>query len=279
MNNIDSKYLKNSFILVGHTGYGKSTACKALTGNEMIDISSGFHSSTNKVYYYPGTLSDIDEKIYFTVVDTPGLDDSEGRDKKFYEDLRFILQTRDMEVKGIFIVFNFQMTRFGKSEKEILDKIINLVPIKNLWKYITILVTHFYANNPKKLEKKKNEFIAGIREIFEKEYFEKYFLKYGIIGKFEDINLVFTDFDEEDTNIEQTKEITKIIEKSVKKDSLFQSCCTEVNDNVRVIDFIDSTQNRAILYKCKIKTIKYNGQNGKILNEIRIIESKIKKKK
>lgn len=154
----------------------------------------------------------------------------------------------------------------------------NLVPIKNLWKYITILVTHFYTSNPKKLENKKKEFIAGIKEIFENQYFPKTFSKYGIMGDFKDINLVFTDFDEDDPSIDQAKEIIKIIENSVSKEPLFQSCCTEVKDNVPVIEFIDLSKKSAILYKCKIKTIKYIGQNGNILNEIRVIESKTKER-
>ena len=153
MNSIDSKYLNNSFILVGHSGYGKSTTCKAFTGNKSIVVSSKHEGCTSKVSYYPGEFQHLFGDKYFTMIDTPGLDDSEGRDKEFYQNLRDNLQTKNLKVKGIIIVFNLQMTRFGQSEKKIIEKIIDLVPVKNLWKYITILVTHCYYK-PEKLKKK-----------------------------------------------------------------------------------------------------------------------------
>ena len=49
MENIDKKYLENTFILLGHTGYGKSTGCIALTGNRNIEISSKLESCTQKI--------------------------------------------------------------------------------------------------------------------------------------------------------------------------------------------------------------------------------------
>lgn len=51
------------------------------------------------------------------------------------------------------------MTRFGQSEKKIIEKIIDLVPVKNLWKYITILVTHSYYKKPEKLVKKRKNLL------------------------------------------------------------------------------------------------------------------------
>lgn len=278
MEKIEKKYLDNSFILLGRTGYGKSTACKALTGNENIKISQGHNSCTSEVSYYPGTFIKNNNNLYFTMIDTPGLDDSDGRDQIIYQDLRNMFQTKNLKVKGIIIVFSLQNNRFGQSEKTIIQKIINLVPIKNLWKYFTILVTHCYSNKPEKLEKKKKEFKNDIKDLFEKDYIPNSFLKYGIIGKFEDINIVFTDFDDEDPSIEEAKEITEIIEKSLNKEPIFKKCIEEIQDNVSVLEFNDSTKKSAVVYKCRIKKIKYIGQNGKILNEIRIILDKKKDK-
>ena len=167
MLDIETKYLNNSFILVGHTGYGKSTTCKIITGNKNIKTSSAFKSCTSKVSYYPGTFNHYFGNTYFTMIDTPGLDDSEGRDNQFYQDLRNMLSTPNLKVKGIFIFCDFQSKKFGKSEKDIIEKIINLVPVRDLWKYITIVVTHFYSKNPKKLEQHKIEFLKGVKELFQ----------------------------------------------------------------------------------------------------------------
>ena len=104
MNKIEVKYLENYFILVGKTGNGKSTGCRALTGNDCIKISSSHFSYTKKVSYYPGTFKHLFIKNKnFTMIDTPGLDDTEGRDREIYEDLRNLVRKRNLKIKGILI--------------------------------------------------------------------------------------------------------------------------------------------------------------------------------
>ena len=51
MKSLEKKYLNNSFVLLGRSGYGKSTACKAFTGNKGIKISSSKKSCTTEVSY------------------------------------------------------------------------------------------------------------------------------------------------------------------------------------------------------------------------------------
>ena len=275
---IEKQYLDNSFIFLGHTGYGKSTACRALTGNKGIKISSSHNSCTTEVNYYRGKISNIIKNTYFTVIDTPGLDDSNGRDKAFVDQLRNMLQTKDLKIKGIFIAFNFQTKKFGESEKKILKKIIDLVPIKKVWKYISIIVTHYYYNNSQKLNEKKEEFKKDFKDLFENELLHHSFKKYGVAGKFTDINLAFVDFDDADPTFEQAKDITNIIKKNISKEPLFQKIVEEIKNDVPAIDYDKIDPNKAILYKCSIKIEKYLGQNGKILNEIRRITSKKKDK-
>lgn len=274
MEDIETKYLDNSFILLGRTGYGKSTTCKALTGNTNIVISSSHNSCTSQVSYYPGTFKHILGNKFFTMIDTPGLDDSDGRDTEIYQNLRNMLQTRDLKVKGLFILFSLQSDRFGESEKNIIEKIINLVPIKDLWKYITIIVTHSYYNKPEKLEKKKNEFKEDLKNLLERKYIPEAFSKYGVIGYFKDINIVFTDFDDENPSIEEAKEIKAIMENSFNKEPLFQYILEEVRNDILALEYNDDEKKKAMLYRCKIRFIKYIGQNGKLLNEVRSILEK-----
>lgn len=270
--------MDNSFILLGHTGYGKSTTCKAFTGNKGIKISSSRTSCTSVVSYYGGQLkNNSGNSYYFTMIDTPGLDDSEGRDKEIYQQLRDMFQTKNMKVKGIFIYLNFQNPRFGQSEQNIIDKIIELVPIRDFWKYITIIITHSYSDKPKKLEAKKNEFKQDLKKLLSDNYFFKYFCKYGIVGKFEDLNIVFTNFDDEDPSLEDynAMEIKKIIENSLNKKPLFKECKQDTKKDVAVLDFKgDLTRKTATLLSCEIKSIKFFGQNGETLNEIRTIVNK-----
>ena len=279
MNRIEKKYLDNSFILVGKTGNGKSTACRALTGNDCIEISSSHISCTRKVSYYRGTFRHL--LIWnnnFTMIDTPGLDDTEGRDKDIYQDLRSLFRTKDLQIKGIFIVFSLQTNKFTTSEKNIIDKIVNLVPVKDLWKYITILVTHSYYDNPRGLEMKKYQFKEDIKNLFEKEFFQKAFKKYGIRGYFNDMNIVFTNFSDANPSIKEARELKNIIEKSLKKEPLFQYCNDRIDHYVPVLEYNSKDRKSAVLYKCTIRTITFYGQKGKKLNEIRAILDKKKER-
>ena len=278
MNYLDKKCLDNSFILLGRTGNGKSTTCKAFTRNKNIKISSSKTSCTSEVSFYGGQLkNNSGNSYYFTLIDTPGLDDSKGRDKEIYQQLRDMFQTKNMKVKGIFIILNFLMPRFGQSEQNIIDKIIELVPIKNFWKYITIIVTHSYSDKPKKLESKKNEFRQELKKLLDSKYFLKYLYKYGICGRFEDIKIVFTNFDDEDPSLDDynAMEIKTIMENSLYREPLFKECKQEIQKNVAVLDYKgDSTRKTATLLNCEIKNIKFYGQNGDTLNEIRTIVDK-----
>lgn len=277
MYGLEAKYLNNSFIILGRSGYGKSTTCKAFTGNQKIKISSGKEACTSEVSYYGGTLMNSHYSYYFTMIDTPGLDDSKGRDQEIYQKLREMLKTKNLKVKGIFLLLNFQTQRFGQSEQDIINKIIELVPVKDFWKYITIIVTHSFCKNSHKFEEKKNQYKNELNKLLTEKFFLKFFFKYGILGRFQDINLVFADFDEENPSLEDdgAYEIKRIIENSLYKDPLFQECREEINENVSVLDYKgDETRKTATLLNCKIKNIKFYGQNGKILNEIKTIVDK-----
>lgn len=281
MNSLQKKYLDNSFILLGHTGYGKSTTCKAFTGKKEIKISRSKKSCTSKVSFYGGQLNNCGNPYYYAMVDTPGLDDSEGRDKEIYQELRKMLETKDLKVKGIFILLDYHTPRFGQSEQNIIDKIIGLVPIKEFWKYITILVTHSYEKKPQKLKLKQDEFKKELKNLFGDTFFAKYFFKYGIVGKFEDLKIVFVDFDEDEPSLDDYNvlEIKTIMEKSLYRKPLFKECREEIQDNVSVLDYKgDETKKSALLLNCKIKNIKFYGQNGETLNEIRTIVEKKKVK-
>ena len=239
MENIGKEYLDNSFIVIGHSGYGKSTTCKAITGNQNIIISSSHKGCQTKVSYYPGTFKGGFKcwfsNTYFTMIDTPGLDDSEGRDKEFLEELRNMLQKKDLKIKKIFIDFNFTMKRFGISEKTIIKKIIDLIPIKDLWKYISIMVTNYFYSKPEKLKKKRQEFIKDLEDVFYQDFFSYGLEKYGIFGNFEDMNIVFVNFDDENPTLKEGKDIQEIIENSLNKEPLFKKCKEIIENNVSVI--------------------------------------------
>ena len=72
---------------------------------------------------------------------------------------------------------NFQDNRFGECEKKAIKKIIDLIPIDNIWNYISIIFTHCFTDRWHKLEDKKKEFLKNLKDEF-KEIFE-----YSLISK------------------------------------------------------------------------------------------------
>jgi len=139
-----------------------------------------------------------------------------------------------MKIKGIFIFLSFQIKKFGESEKSIIKKIINLIPIKDLWKYITIIITHFFSDFPDELELEKNNFKEELKIIFEKEFLPLSREKYGIFGNFNDINIVFTNFNKRNPSIDEGKQIKNIMENSSNKDPLLKCSKMIYEDNVKL---------------------------------------------
>ncbi|MCJ1431797.1 hypothetical protein MMC27_001152 [Xylographa pallens] len=62
--------------VMGPTGSGKSSFVRAITGCESVRIGRGLHSETTKVSMYDTTIN----STCFTLIDTPGFDDTEISD-------------------------------------------------------------------------------------------------------------------------------------------------------------------------------------------------------
>lgn len=152
----------NCFLLIGKSGSGKSTLSKILTGNKDIKLSSGLISCTNKINQYQGKIDNFD----FTIIDTKGLNDSSGNDVNNILGLRDFLTNKKLKIKGIFIIIDFHDSRFGKCEKESIKRIIDLIPLDNIWKYISIIYTHYYTDKWHKLEDKQKELLKDLKKIF-----------------------------------------------------------------------------------------------------------------
>ena len=164
MNNKDN----NCFLLIWKSGSGKSTLSKILTGNKDIKISSGLISCTNKTNQYQGEM----DNFKFTIIDTIGLNDSFGNDGNYILELRDFLSNKNLKIKGIFIIIDFHDSRFGKCELESIKRVIDLIPIDNIWQYISIIYTHYYTDKWHKLEDKKKELLNDLEIIFTSELFD-----------------------------------------------------------------------------------------------------------
>jgi hypothetical protein len=118
-------------VFVGCTGCGKSSLCTAITGQdttkEARDISTfkignGTKSETQTCTFgdhqWLGTQSPADRAI---IIDTPGLNDSEGKDEQHI--VTIIEAMRKMEyVTAIVLVVNSTDPRFSKSLQDVVSR-------------------------------------------------------------------------------------------------------------------------------------------------------------
>lgn len=161
----------NTFVLIGLTGRGKSSIIRFLTGDNKVKISSNNKTSctTKSELFYSRIPKDDNEDIYLCFIDTAGFCDSNNNsvDKINYNNIKDIIIKNNCQIKGIFIVDDFQNERLNSHAQKIYECVAYLFPINKLWNYITIIFTHFYQQGDKSKTKVKNKEQKNISEILD----------------------------------------------------------------------------------------------------------------
>ena len=167
-----------NIILIGETGSGKSSF-----GNFALGIEDAFKVSDDPTSCTTETIrkiSRLDHEI--GIVDTPGLQDSQGRDKIHYEQmLKIITEMKDLNF--ILLVFNYTSPRFTPSIQFMIKFLCNVFP-KNFAHHVGIVFTHYDHEYQIRINKKKKkdpreerkEFIREIMELISQTTNEELFL-------------------------------------------------------------------------------------------------------
>ena len=154
---------KNTFILIGVTGKGKSQIIKFLTGDSRVKVSNSKTSCTQcSSLYYSSVPNGANNEELFCIIDTAGLCDSSGKeqDNKNYNDIKNILLKNKCEVKGIFIIEDFQTERLDGEQRKVIKAASDLFPLQKFWNYTTIIFTHYYNKGSTSKVKIKKEQIG-----------------------------------------------------------------------------------------------------------------------
>jgi hypothetical protein len=139
-----------------------------VVGKAMNTAISVTKSST--VYYYK-----LKNGRVITLIDTPGLGDTERTETENIDQIHLngitkAISDENIHIKGILFLVNFQNKRFDADEQEALLNYNTLFPLKNFWKSLVVVYTHFYSdpNEDEDEEEMKTQRSISNGEIFEK---------------------------------------------------------------------------------------------------------------
>lgn len=151
-----------SIITLGETGSGKSSFCNTLFTSQQFLVGHSLDSQTEKVEgkYGEGEYKDI------FIIDTPGLNDSEGeqKDKDNIKEMKDYIK-KNPRIKGILMVFNFNDNRIKGSVKESIKIFYDFFPMPNFWEHVILLFSHYDTKNEEKINLLNIEFTKKLKEL------------------------------------------------------------------------------------------------------------------
>jgi len=162
------KAKENCFILLGKTGTGKTSLLNLIYGDNVGKVGYESKSETKIPSYYCIKEEINSKKIYFSIIDTPGLYDSNGlrNDKMMKNNTKDLISKENIKIKGILFLSNFQNERFDYSEIDSLFQYNAFFPLKNFWEHIILIFTHYYGDpdgdTKEEIREKSNENLSII---------------------------------------------------------------------------------------------------------------------
>ena len=129
-----------NILLFGETGNGKSTLGNYLLGFDAFKVSNDVKAETKVTFGRQG----IGDSSDIFIIDTPGLQDTEGADKQHMIQLvQYVKEHK--ELNAIIVVFNYQQVRFPYNIQTMLKLFCNIFPMKAVGKHIGLVFTNSFT--------------------------------------------------------------------------------------------------------------------------------------
>lgn len=139
-----------NIIVLGETGNGKSQFCNYVLQHKFFPVSDDVNSETKITKGNYG----INDANNIFMIDTPGLQDSMGADKKHLIQLVDYVKTQT-HLQAVLIIFNFHQPRFAFNIKNMIKLLCNAFPQTDFWNHVGLVFTRFYDSLPPKEKMKK----------------------------------------------------------------------------------------------------------------------------
>ena len=219
------KNYKANIIVLGETGNGKSSFCNCVLKKNKFSVSDDTKSETKE------TIGYYDDNNNIFMIDTPGLQDSEGTDKQHLIQLIDYVKTQT-HLQAVLIIFNFHQPRFPQNIKTMIKLLCNAFPQTDFWNHVGLVFTRFFDYMPESHKQKK----ANFSEKYNKEI-EKLIKETGgfIIPNNFRCPTFFVDSPEEENEMDSNtkEEINRLIAWAANLQPLDVSQCKKVDPNIK----------------------------------------------
>ena len=139
---MDKESQKICLVLFGETGHGKSTLGNGILGKEIFKTNDTMQSVTKEIYESNG----IGKTEDIFVIDTPGINDTDGKENEYLNQLAIYLKKRS-DIKGIVVVLNFNLkTALQNSAEKSFKTIFKIFKSESICTHIIVVFTHFYGS-------------------------------------------------------------------------------------------------------------------------------------